>query len=170
MTLMSKELRIINITGFKNETSTFGFGNVSRIYGSLCYYNCTSDEITAYPDFSDRSMAGFGYNDTGVFREYYDMGDDAPSLGCTFLPVNGTKGVATVDVDIMADIINKTYLPYVYQMGWAPKFDDYTTDPTKNSICFRSTTNNYFINNTYYDIQKDLSIPSQINDSIPHNV
>ena len=151
MKLISKELRIINITGFKNETSLFGFGNVSRIHGSLCYYNCTSDEIKAYKYFSDRSIAGFGYNDTGVFREYYDMGDDVPSLGCTFLPVNGTKGLATVDVDIMADIINKTYLDYVYQMGWAPKFNYYETDPAKNSIYFLNTTNNYFINNTYYD-------------------
>jgi len=151
MTLMTKELRIINITGFKNETWNYGFGNVSRIYGSLCYYNCTSDEIKTYQYLSDRSIAGFGYNDTGVFREYYDMGDDAPSLGCTFLPVNGTKGVATVEVDIMADIINRTYLPIIYQKGWAPKFNYYETDPIKNSIYFLNTTNNYFINNTYYD-------------------
>ncbi|MFX1371937.1 MAG: hypothetical protein ACFFCE_08760 [Promethearchaeota archaeon] len=153
MILMSKELRIINITGFKNETSLFGFGNVSRIYGTYNYYNCTSEEIIAYdyPWSDPHSLAGFGYNDTGVFREYYDMGVEAPSLGCIFLPVNGTKGVATVDVDIMADIINKTYLNYTYQMGWSPKFNDYTTDPAKNFICFRNTTNNYFINNTYYD-------------------
>lgn len=150
MMVMSKELMIYNITGFKNATSMFGYGDISYINGTWNYYNCTSDKIIPSSIFgpTPHNIAGFGFNNSGSFREYYEAELFTPN--CIFLPINGSRGL---EVDVIADIINNSYFYLLGLAGYIPQFDSYSTNtaPDKNNIYFEDTSSNYFLNATYYD-------------------
>ncbi|MFX1500095.1 MAG: hypothetical protein ACFFDH_03925 [Promethearchaeota archaeon] len=151
MIAMSKELRIYNITGFSNETSQFGFGDISYINGTWNYYNCTSDKIIpeSFPfGETPHNIAGFGFNSSGTFREYYEA--EEYSINCIILPINGSNGL---QVDILSNIINKTYLDIFAQLGYTQSFDYVSTNNVdeNHNIYFKNSTNDYFINSTYYN-------------------
>lgn len=146
-----REFSIVNITSFENITTDFmGPGQIlSSVNGSLLFFNYTTKQLETNPDVPPFQLAMFGYNRTHLFfpEKYAAMeGFYQPIL----LPVNGSK-FANVDVNVMDDIINNTYIQMMSLGGFMSHFDLCGSDPGENKIWFKNSTDGYYWDWYFYN-------------------
>ncbi|MHA1297061.1 MAG: hypothetical protein ACTSPH_10705 [Promethearchaeota archaeon] len=138
-----KDIWIYNITDIENSTMDyFGVDNFSKIIVDQLYYNTSIKGFMIFK--SNISMAMFNYNNSHPLKErYYSELFITPFV----FPLNGSNDL---QVDVMADILNKSYY-YPHRNSHINAFDYYAANTLENSIYFHNTTENYFINASYFE-------------------
>ncbi|MFX1256749.1 MAG: hypothetical protein ACFFAN_02735 [Promethearchaeota archaeon] len=152
MVMAWRTIKIINITSFENGTMEFmGPGqNMSAVIATDLYYDNSTKQLEPIPSGNGfenpYELAIFGYNGSHPYypeKYWTPPGAFVPYL----LPINDT----TVNVDIMSDILNNTFLwPAIYN-GYINSFDVMGNDTSENKIWFKNTADGYYINATYYN-------------------
>ncbi|TXT63073.1 MAG: exported protein of unknown function [Promethearchaeota archaeon] len=147
----TKLLQIYNITSFSNVTFNQphydGSQSMSKINASECFWNASSLELV--PFRSEEFFAYFGYNESSSIPEKYYTQNSfyVPFI----LPINGTsKGL---QIDLMADILNRSQIYPMFQAGYLNRFDNITTISGTNNhkMIFKNTTDGYYYNLTFYN-------------------
>ncbi len=142
VTKMFKDLWIYNITSIVNETvDWFGMNEVSVVFYEQCYHNVTSGELESYGN--SQELVLFGYNSTDQIHHRIRAGMSGIPV---VLPLNSSS----VDVDILAPILNETFYYPMGQIAYN-KYDYYMTDNNTNRIVFSNTTHGYFSDGSYFD-------------------
>ncbi|MGQ4873533.1 MAG: hypothetical protein ACP6IY_05595 [Promethearchaeia archaeon] len=143
----NKILEIYNITGFVNKTITYR--GTPRLFSCLqtqhLFYNVTSKKIEPEPFdiVSNHSFFNFDPTAPANIREALIFrGHIVPLV----VPLNSSK----IEVDILAPIFNNTYWD-LYNDGSINKFDQFGYNLAKNEIWLKNSTNNYYLNVTYFD-------------------
>ncbi|MFX0082426.1 MAG: hypothetical protein ACFE94_11820 [Candidatus Hodarchaeota archaeon] len=144
---MWRDIWIYNITSIEDVTIDWlGTQEFSQVNATMCYYNVTDgvNELEAYGESSEFAL--FGYNNiTGQHKIR------AGSMGMPLLlPKNGSS----LEVDILAPIINETFYYPMGQMAFN-KFDQFAWDntPNVNRIHFWNSTPGlgYYSDGYYFD-------------------
>ncbi|MFX1316401.1 MAG: hypothetical protein ACFE9T_11095 [Promethearchaeota archaeon] len=142
--MMFKDIWIYNITSINNVTIDAGYGvrDYSQVNATSCYYNVTLDEIEEYDN--SQELALFGYHDSDPIKHKYMAGRNGMPF---LLPINGSS----LDVDILASILNESFYGSPrYQMAFN-SFGNYTSDPGSRRIYFYNETYGYFTDGYYFD-------------------
>jgi len=141
----SKSISIYNITGFQNITTNYmGDGQAMSIVNVTSLYGDENGDLHPV-DGKEFGIAMFGYNNSHPYPEKY--GGIGGFIIPMLLPINDTS----IEVDIMADILNKTLLYPAYTRGDSIALDEKGYDIGTNKIWFRNSTEGHFLNVTYYD-------------------
>ena len=139
-----KTMMIFNITGFQNATMNYmGDGQEMSIVNASMLYGDENGDLQIYND--EEPFAIFGYNETHPYHEKYN----AP--GGALIPVILPLNDSTVEVDVMAEILNETYIYPAYERGDISEFDQIGYDIIQNKIWIKNSIDGYFINLTYFD-------------------
>ncbi|MFX1237684.1 MAG: hypothetical protein ACFE8P_08175, partial [Promethearchaeota archaeon] len=148
--------KIVNITKIENVSLDGGeyppYGNTSVVFGTECYYNCTSSQLIAYnmtDIYGDETnetipLAMFGYNasvDKAHCLGYYR----SPAI--LIIPLNNSA----LNLDAIAQIINATYYWPFAEFGYINKFDSISVNAGKKQVSFQNTTEGYFLNATFFN-------------------
>jgi len=115
------------------------------VIADILWENETVGELSQSPSV-DVPLAYFGYNDSTPVKEVYlgtSFGGIIPPL---IFPINDT----TLDVSLMAPIINNSFLTLFAQMGFINKFDFYSSNALKTEIYFQNLLDNYYFRASYY--------------------
>ncbi|MBN1802974.1 MAG: hypothetical protein JW891_15805 [Candidatus Lokiarchaeota archaeon] len=150
--------KILNITEIKNitldgTTDYPPYGNTSAIYGTECYWNCTSGQFIGYnmtDVYRDNEteeeipIAMFGYNDT-KHQEHYIGYYRSP------LPIIVPLNASVLELSTIAQIMNDTYLGIYSEMGFINSFESLDVYPMLNKISFRNILEGYYLNVSFFD-------------------
>ncbi len=141
--MMWKDIWIYNITSIEDVIVNWsGVHEFSQVNATQCYYNVTSGMLESY-EYSNSEIALFGYNSTDPTTHRLRAGQN----GIPFiLPLNSSS----VEVDILAPIINETFYYPMGQMAFN-SFDYYMSDNNTNQIYFSNSSDGYFVDGYYYD-------------------
>ncbi|MFW9942464.1 MAG: hypothetical protein ACFFFT_15605, partial [Candidatus Thorarchaeota archaeon] len=140
---MWKDIWIYNITTIENVTIDWlGTQDFSQVNATQCYFNVSAGELEAYDQPSE--LALFGYNSV--------TGQHKIRAGMSGMPFLLPKNSSTLEVNILAPIINETFYYPMGQMAYN-KFDLFEWDNTTNRIHFWNSTPgmNYFSDGYYYN-------------------
>ncbi|MHA1758250.1 MAG: hypothetical protein ACTSVV_15875, partial [Promethearchaeota archaeon] len=153
----NKMLEIYNITGFVNKTITYR--GTPRLFSCVqtqhLFYNVTSKKIEREPLEAITNQSAFSFAPAPVSpKEALKFKNHLIPL---VVPLNSSK----VEVDILAPIFNNTYWD-MYNESSINKFDQFGYNLTKNEIWLKNSTDNYYINVTYFDNGTLKSLKSYI--------
>ncbi|MFX1345406.1 MAG: hypothetical protein ACFFAI_09890 [Promethearchaeota archaeon] len=140
---MWKDIWIYNITSIENVTIDWlGTQDFSQVNATQCYFNVSAGGLEAYDQPSE--LALFGYNSV--------TGQHKIRAGMSGMPFLLPKNSSTLEVNILAPIINETFYYPMGQMAYN-KFDQYEWNNATNRIHFWNSTPgmNYFSDGYYYD-------------------
>ena len=140
---MYKNIFIWNISSIDNVTGAPNF-----LWTNQNFSQITIDVLWENPvgqlENSGNSipMGYFGYNSTHPIKEKYHGGYSVIPM---IFPLNDT----TLDISLMADIVNETFFDPMYKAGFTNNFDNYWVDVGQTKLYFEHT-DGYFIDASYY--------------------
>jgi hypothetical protein len=141
---MWRDIWIYNITSIENVTINWlGVNQFSQVNATQCYNNITSGELEPYWDSQEFALFGYDSSDPITYRIR------AGQMG---MPLLLPKNSSSLEVDILAPIINETFY-YPMGMSGFNRFDNYSYDIGLRNIYFWNSTPGlgYYSDATYYN-------------------
>ncbi|MBY8986690.1 MAG: hypothetical protein KGD65_16575, partial [Candidatus Lokiarchaeota archaeon] len=138
---MWKDIWIYNITTIENVTIDWlGIQEFSQVNATQCYFNVTEGELEAYDNPAE--LALFGYNN--------NTGQHKIRAGMSGMPFLLPKNGSSLEVDILAPIINETFYYPMGQMAYN-NFTNFNWDIGTNRIHFWHAIDPYYSDGYYYN-------------------